>query len=63
MKRISFDKIYSSDLYRARETAEIAISGCRYETSELLREINVGSLSGKLLSVLTEEQGLDIAKN
>lgn len=63
LKRISFDKIYSSDLYRARETAEIAISGCRYETSELLREINVGSLAGKLLSVLTEEQRLDIAKN
>ena len=63
LKRISFDKIYSSDLVRARETAEIAISGCRYETSELLREINVGSLAGNPLSILTEKQRLDIVKN
>lgn len=63
MKRISFDKIYSSDLIRARETAEIAIPGCRYEISELLREINVGSLVGKPLSVLTEEQRLDFERN
>lgn len=63
LKHISFNKVYSSDLVRARETAEIAIPGCRYETSELLREINVGSLAGKPLSVLTEEQRRDIAKN
>lgn len=63
LKRSSFDKIYSSDLIRARETAEIAIPGCRYEISELLREINVGWLAGKPISVLTEEQRLDIAKN
>lgn len=63
LKCISFDKIYSSDLIRARETAEIAIPDHRYETSELLREINVGSLAGKPLPVLTEEQRLDIEKN
>jgi len=63
LERISFDKIYSSDLVRARETAEIAIPGCRYETSELLREISVGSLAGNPISVVTEEQWSDIEKN
>lgn len=63
LKGNSFDKIYSSDLVRARETAEIVIPGCQYEISELLREINVGSLEGKQFSDLTEEQKSDIAKN
>lgn len=63
LKRISFDKIYSSDLVRAKETAEITIPGCQYEISELLREINVGSLAGKPISVITDEQRSDIAKN
>ena len=39
---VKFDKIYASDLQRAKCTAEIAIPGCQYETSALLREINVG---------------------
>ena len=56
LKRISFDKIYSSDLIRARETAEIAIPGCRYEISELLREINVGSLAFQPFGSSTSEQ-------
>ena len=63
LKHCSFDKIYSSDLVRARQTAEIAIPGCQYETSEFLREINVGSLAGKPLSILTEKQRLDTVKN
>lgn len=63
LKSIRFDKIYSSVLIRAIETTEIAIPGCRYESSELLREINVGSLAGKPLSVLTENQKSDVVKN
>ncbi len=63
LKQVSFDKVYSSDLVRARETAEIAVCGCQYETCELLREINIGSLGGKPLSVVTDEQRADIAKN
>ncbi len=62
LKNIRFDKVYSSDLIRARETAENTLAGCCYETSELLRETNVGDLSGKPYSVVTDEQRILIAK-
>jgi len=44
LEKIRFDKIYSSDLIRAMHTAELAIPGCRYETTPLLREVGMGSL-------------------
>ena len=44
---INFDKIYSSDLIRAKRTAEAAIPGCVYEETPLLREVDLGELSGK----------------
>ena len=44
---ISFDKIYSSDLVRAMETAEAALPESEYETDERLREVNVGKVVGK----------------
>ncbi|MBQ8526496.1 MAG: histidine phosphatase family protein [Clostridia bacterium] len=56
IKHISFEKIYASDLSRAGKTAEIAIPGCKYETSALLREINVGSLAGNPIDSLTDKQ-------
>jgi broad specificity phosphatase PhoE len=49
---VKFDKIYSSDLSRARRTAEIAVPGCEYESTPLLREINVGNIAGKELGVV-----------
>ena len=61
LEHISFDKIYASDLKRAIRTAQIALPERQYETSELLREINVGDLAGKPLPVMTEEQR-DIVK-
>ncbi len=51
----AFDRVFSSDLCRARDTAEIALPGCCPETTPLLREINVGSLAGQPLSSLTPE--------
>lgn len=48
LRGISFDKIYASDLIRARQTADTAIPGCTYETDARLREINIGKpLVGK----------------
>ncbi len=44
LERVSFDKIYTSDLIRAMRTAELAIPGCEYETTPLLREVGMGSL-------------------
>ena len=44
---VKFDKIFSSDLIRAMKTAETAIPGCVYETTPLLREVNVGDLALK----------------
>lgn len=47
LEGIKFDKIYSSDLLRAKKTAETAIPGCVYEETPLLREVNVGNLALK----------------
>lgn len=47
LKDISFDKVYSSDLIRAMQTAENALPGCVYETDPLLRERCVGEVAGK----------------
>ena len=56
LKNVTFDKIFTSDLVRAIETAQNAIANCNYEPSPLLREINVGTLANKPLSVLSDEQ-------
>ena len=61
LEGIKFDKIYSSDLIRAMKTAENAIPGCVYETSPLLREINLGSLAHKpFLPADSEERKLTL---
>ena len=62
LQKLSFDKIFSSDLSRARETAEIALPGCEYETSELLREICVGALAGNSYDTMELEKRLQMAK-
>jgi len=53
---IAFDKVYASDLRRAMRTAEIALPGCSYETTPLLREVNVGNLENTPISDLSEDQ-------
>ena len=47
LSNINFDKIYASDLLRAKTTAEIALPACEYETLVELREVNVGSIAAK----------------
>ena len=44
---IAFDKVYSSDLVRAMQTAALAYPAKEAETTPLLREFNVGTLAGK----------------
>ena len=44
-----FDKVYSSDLSRAKSTCENALPGVDYETLALLREYDVGRLEGVAL--------------
>jgi len=46
LKRFSFDRIYSSDLLRAVQTAQTAIPGCEPVQLPLLRENDVGTLQG-----------------
>ena len=43
---VHFDKIVSSDLSRAVDTAKNAIPGCEPERMPVLREIRIGSLEG-----------------
>jgi len=43
---VPFDKVFSSDLSRAKTTAELALPGYDIETTPLLREISAGSIEG-----------------
>ena len=56
LRGISFDKIYSSDLKRAQDTAKNAIPNCIYETNMSLREVNIGSIAGTPLASIPMEQ-------
>ena len=53
---VQFDKLYSSDLVRAKRTLENALPGQKYETSTMLREVNVGNIAGKPIIPFTEEE-------
>ena len=46
LKDISFDRIYASDLDRTRETASLIFPDKEIVYTPVIREINVGSLSG-----------------
>ena len=54
-ENLKIDKIYSSDLSRAIETAKTAIPGCEPEILPLIREVNVGNIAGRPLSCVDKE--------
>lgn len=56
LEGISFDRVYASDLTRAIHTAKAAIPGCDPIPEHLLREVNVGSLSGTPLADVPKEE-------
>lgn len=56
IKNVKFDKIFSSDLSRAKKTGESALPGCKYQEDSKLREICLGSLENKPIKDLTDEQ-------
>jgi probable phosphoglycerate mutase len=63
LSRVAFDKIYTSDLARAKNTAEIAIPGCVYESTPRLREVNVGNLAGKPLDAAMDSRNQPMNKD
>ena len=46
LEGVTFDRVYVSDLLRARQTRELALPGAEAIETPLLREIGVGELSG-----------------
>lgn len=54
---IHFDKVFSSDFTRARQTAEILVQEQKLEviTTKLIRERNWGSLDGKVTAKIKEK--------
>lgn len=50
LRGIAFDKVYSSDLIRAMETGRLALPDKDIEVIPVLREINVGEVSGKSIA-------------
>lgn len=57
LEGIHFDKIYVSDLLRAKQTMETALPGAEGIVTPLLREISVGDLAGKNASECLEIYG------
>lgn len=51
---VEFDEVYSSDTLRAVQTRKIIRPDCEAVLTELLREINVGELSGRPLGKAPE---------
>ncbi|KKP66154.1 MAG: Phosphoglycerate mutase family protein [Candidatus Roizmanbacteria bacterium GW2011_GWA2_35_19] len=58
LKRIDFDAVFSSDLIRAKKSAEIITSGKNINiiTSIALRERDFGSYEGKHFSLLSKDE-------
>lgn len=57
LKDIPFDRIYSSDLPRAVQTAQDALPGCQPVLSDKIREVGVGTLAGRFIADCAAEYG------
>lgn len=57
LAKYRFDQVWSSDLTRAVETQRLAIPGVEGIRTELLREIDVGSLAGQSIADVREKHG------
>ena len=60
--KYKFDKVYSSDLQRTRDTCANALPGAECELLPLLREYDVGSIVGKTWEEVGDFQPSDPAK-
>lgn len=63
LRNISFDRIYSSDLIRAVQTAKTALPGCEPIQLSTLREYDVGELAGQYFTDCTAKYGPEFQIN
>ena len=57
LAKYSFDRVYSSDLRRAADTAKLAIPGCQPIELPQLREIRIGSATGESIAKIRKDHG------
>lgn len=62
LKGLHFDRVYSSSLSRAADTARIAL-GCEPVQLDMIKELSVGSLANRLVSECEAEYGEELWKN
>lgn len=55
LENVTFDKIYSSDLIRAKQTLEAVLPGSSFEETPLLREIGMGSWENQPIASYSPE--------
>ena len=63
LQKLSFDRIYSSDLIRAVQTAKTALPGCEPIQLPVLREYDVGELAGQYFVDCAAKYGPDFQIN
>lgn len=57
LKGITFDKIYTSDLPRTQQTCKAALPSAEFEALPLIKEINVGICTDRLVADCEKEWG------
>jgi broad specificity phosphatase PhoE len=54
---VRFDRVITSPMFRARETAEIVVPGARIEADPRLREMDYGAWEGRTYAEVSERDG------